>query len=99
MVKNETTLLLPFQYSKEEFYIKLDELKPKGACSSQKYTGKIDYGLVAHLDRVKYMSYGVHEWLYKKALSGCEESLWKLNNSYNLYNEVKNKAKEEGHIH
>ena len=86
----------PYEYSKEEFYKVIEELKPPGACSSQKFNGKIDYALLKHLDRVNYMSFGVHKWLYQKALSGCKESLFKIDVSYRLYDEVINKAKEEG---
>ena len=60
-------------YCKECFSKKIDELRPSGANSSQKYNGKIDYQTLAHLDRVKFMSFGVHEWLYNKALAGCED--------------------------
>jgi len=86
----------PYKYCRECFYKKIDELRPAGACSSQRYNGKIDYQTLAHLDRVKFMSFGVHEWLYNKALVGCEESLWKLEYNYNLFDEVQSKAKEEG---
>lgn len=85
----------PYEYNREDFYKVINELKPNGACSSQVYNGKIDYKLLNHLDRVKYMSYGVHEWLFKKALDGCEVSLWKINYSYNLYDEVIQKRIEE----
>lgn len=78
----------PYLYTREEFYTLIDELKPNGACSSQRFNGKIDYNWVAHLDRVKFMSFGVHEWLYKKALGGCKESLFKLEYGYDLYTEV-----------
>ena len=88
-------MIPPYLYCKDCFWKKINELKPKGPCSSQKYTGKIDYELIAHLNRVKFMSFGVHEWLYEKALNGCEESLWKLEYGYNLFTEVQNKAKEE----
>ena len=81
----------PYEYSREEFNNLINELKPNGACSSQKYNGKIDWGLVRHLERVEYMSYGVHKWLYEKAMNGCKESLWKLEYHYDLYTEVLNK--------
>lgn len=84
----------PYEYSREEFYKLLDELKPSGPCSSQKYNGKIDWKTVEHLKRVEYMSYGVHKWLYDKALEGCKESLFKLEHGYNLYTEVINKHGE-----
>lgn len=58
----------PYEYRRDEFYKLIDELKPNGPCSSQKYNGKIDWQIVAHLKRVEYMSYGVHKWLYTKAL-------------------------------
>lgn len=92
-------LVPPYMYCRECFYRLLDELKPNGACSSQRYNGKIDYALVAHLDRVKFMSFGVHEWLYRKALDGCTESLWKIEYGYRLYDEVLLKAREEEPIY
>jgi hypothetical protein len=88
-------LLKPYEYCQKCFNNKINELKPSGACSSQKYNGKIDYAWVSHLDRVKYMSFGVQKWLYDKALNGCEESLFKIDYGYNLHEEVINKAKEE----
>lgn len=88
----------PYEYCRECFNRIIDELKPAGACSSHKYNGKIDYATLAHLDRVKYMSFGVHEWLYKKALNGCQDSLFKLEYHYRLFDEVQAKAKEEGHF-
>ena len=95
-ISNE--LAQPYLYCIDCFYRLLDELKPAGACSSQRYNGKKDYQLLAHLDRVEYMSFGVHNWIYNKALNGCEESLFKLNYGYRLFDEVQNKAKEEGLI-
>ena len=84
----------PWLLSRDEFLFLIDELKPNGACSSHKFTG-VDYAWVRHLERVEIMSFGVHQWIFNKALLGCEESLWKLNYGYNLYNEVIAKAKEE----
>lgn len=89
-------LLPPYEYDEETFEKLIDEHNSGGAAYSQKYNGKIDYKLVNHIERIKYMSFGVPEWLFKKALNGCKESLWKLEYSYNLYSEVIAKAKEEG---
>lgn len=84
----------PASYCKTCFFFKLDELKPAGPCHGQKYNGKKDTALLAHLDRVKYMSFGVHKWLFEKALNGDTEALWKLDYGYNLFNEVQNKHHE-----
>lgn len=96
-MKNE--LKPPYEYSREEFYKLLDEFKSDSPCSSHRYNGKIDWKTVNHLKRVEYMSFGVHQWLYKKALGGCKESLWKLDYHYDLYNEVLNKYNESMGIH
>ncbi len=88
-------LLPPYKYTRDEFYKFLDELRPHGPCSSQKFNGKIDWQTVAHLERVEYMSFGVHKWLFDKALNGCKESLWKLEYHYDLYTEVVNKHQEK----
>lgn len=85
----------PYEYNREEFYKLIDEHRGTGPCSSQKYNGKTDWALVAHINRVEYMSFGVHQWLYNKALNGCSESLWKLEYGYDLYSEVLNKHIDE----
>jgi hypothetical protein len=85
----------PYEYCLDCFMRIIDELKPHGPCHGQKYNGKIDHGLVAHIERVQFMGYGVQKWLYDKALKGCEDSLFKLEYSYRLFDEVQAKAKEE----
>lgn len=84
----------PYEYTREEFYRLIEEFRSGGPCSSQKYNGKTDWNLVRHIQRVEYMSFGVHQWLYEKALKGCNDSLWKLDYGYDLYQEVINKYKD-----
>lgn len=88
-------LLPPYRYSRKRFTFLLNEFAPRGACSSERYNGKIDWRGVSNELRIKYMSYGVPQWLHQKALDGCTESLWKLQYHYDLYDEVKTKRKEE----
>lgn len=88
----------PYEYSREEFYELIDQFRGSGPCSSQKYNGKTDWDLIRHIERIRYMSFGVHEWLYNKAMKGDEEALFDLNYSYDLYSKVQQKAKETGLI-
>ena len=85
----------PYEYTRDEFYRLLDEFRPPGADCSHKYNGKTDWQLVKHIDRIKYMSYDVHKWLFNKALNGCTESLFKIEYNYDLYTEVINKYNSE----
>lgn len=87
-------LLPPYLYSREEFYRLYSEFESHGS-SLSKYNGKIDYRTVAHIKRMEYLSYGVQEWLVRKAMNGCRESLEKLELGYDIYAEVQLKAKEE----
>lgn len=53
---------------------------------------------VLNLSVMVHLEYGVAEWLFNKAINGCADSLFKLEHSFDLYQEVINKAKEEGII-
>lgn len=87
----------PYLLSREEWHKLREELRPDGA-SQHKYFKGSGGRLVQHVERLKYLCYGVHEWLYKKACDGCEDSLFKLDYCYDTYEEVLNKAREEGKI-
>lgn len=88
----------PYLYSRDEFNALIDEYKPKGADFASKPPRGRYYELERHIERVKFMSYDVHQWLLKRALDGDEEALWKLDYGYNIYSEVISKAKEENKI-
>jgi len=84
----------PYKLSREEFsYFK--ELYHPDCASQSKFIKGGQGRLIQHLEILKWLSFGVQEWLHKKALEGDEESLYKLEYGYDLYNEVLIKAKEE----
>lgn len=85
----------PYMLTREEFNY-YEELYHPDCASQSRYIKGRNGKLEQHLKILSWLSFGVHEWLYNKALKGCEESLFKISHSYNLYDEVLNKAKEQG---
>ncbi len=83
--------------SRQEWEQEYERGRPDGN-SSYRYTKGCGGALVAHIEKLGCLSFGVHKWLWDKALNGCIESMDKLNYGYDLYGEVINKAKEEGFI-
>jgi hypothetical protein len=88
---------LPYELSREEFN-HFSELHHPDGMPKSKYNGKKDYQLMKRLDILQWLGFGVQKWLYQKALSGDKEALYKIEFHYDLYEEVINKAKEEGKI-
>lgn len=85
----------PYLMSREEWMKEWELMHPD--CSSQSgYSKGCQSKAVEHFNRTTYLSFGVQEWLHNKALNGCSESMHKLEYGYNTYNEVINKAKEDG---
>jgi hypothetical protein len=50
----------------------------------------------AKLNRLEFLGFGVHAWLYQKAEAGDAEALEAIEYGYDKYSMIIRKAKEEG---
>lgn len=87
----------PYLLTREEWQQEYERGRPDGN-SSHKYSKGCGGALVAHINKLESLSFGVHQWLFNKALQGCSDSLFKLEYGYDLYSEVINKAIEENKL-
>ena len=54
---------------------------------------------VARMQKLEFLLYGIGEWIYKKACKGDLNAIELLNNpTYDRYDTIIKKAKEEGNI-
>ena len=84
----------PYELSRQEFKYFNELYKSQGSGLFRATKGCFN-NLQKHMEMLHWLSFGVHAWLFKKALDGDEEAKFKLEHSYNLYDEVILKAKEQ----
>lgn len=84
----------PYKLTKDEFKHFSEMYHPDCASQSRAIKGSQNK-MIQHAKIMDWLSFGVHKWLYQKALNGDKEILFKLEHCYNLYDEVVLKAKEQ----
>lgn len=84
----------PYELTKDEFNHFQELFHPDCASQSRAIKGSQNK-MIQHAEIMDWLSFGVHRWLYQKAVNGDNEALFKLEHGYNLYDEVILKAKEE----
>ncbi|QNS40160.1 hypothetical protein H0S70_07030 [Chryseobacterium manosquense] len=84
----------PYELSRDEFNY-FQELHHPDCASQSKAIKGSQSKMIQHSKISEWLSFGVHKWLFEKALNGDKEALFKIEHSYNLYDEVILKAKEQ----
>lgn len=84
----------PYELTREEFNHFRELFHPDCASQSRAIKGSQNK-MIQHAKIMDWLSFGVHKWLYEKAMNGDKEALFKLEYSYSLYDEVILKAKEQ----
>jgi hypothetical protein len=84
----------PYELTREEFDNFQELFHPDCASQSRAIRGSQNK-MMRHAEIMDWLSFDTHKWLYQKALNGDKEALFKLEYSYDLYNEVVLKAKEQ----
>lgn len=84
----------PYELTREEFNHFKELFHPDCASQSRAIKGS-QKKMIQHAKIMNWLSFDVHNWLHQKVVNGDKEALFKLEYSYNLYNEVILKAKEQ----
>ena len=84
----------PYLMSREEWKAEVEKNKVNWVQTN--YTRHTASQEVRRLNRLTFLYFGVGKWLYDKACEGEEWALECIDYSYDTYNMVIKKAKEEG---